>query len=393
MRGHLTKRGKNSWSIILDLPRDPATGKRRQQWHTVKGTKKQADAKLAELLHQIDSGGYVKSAKLTVGALLEQWLRNYVETNVRPRTIEGYRDIVRVHLMPKLGQIPFAQLSGSHLQEYYANALKCGRADGKGGLSARSVMHHHRVIRQALGHAVKWQLVQRNVALTVDPPRPGRVEMKYLDEEGLDRLLETARRTIYFPVLHLAAYTGMRRSELLGLRWGDVDLDMATLSVVQVMHRVRGAGFVFQPPKTPRSRRQVALTPDSAIALRGHREQQETLRTLLGNPLKDTDLVFCHLDGRPWRPDTVTHAFADLVKRAGLPHIRLHDLRHTHATLMMEQGTNPKVVSERLGHASVAITLDTYSHVTPGLQEAAALRFDEALARKRATKELAPTLG
>lgn len=391
MRGTLKQRSKGSWSIILDLPRDPATGKRRQQWHTVRGSKKQAEAKLVDLLHQIDIGIPVQRSKLTVGNFLQQWLRDYASTNVRPRTIEGYRDIVNGHLIPHLGNIQLAKLNGSHLQEYYAKALKSGRRDGKGGLSARSVMHHHRVLSEALGHAVKWQLTQRNVALSVDPPRPVRVEMKSLDEDGLDRLLETAKGTMYYPFLHLAGYTGMRRSELLGLRWQDVDLILSSLSVVQVMHRIRGGGFVFQPPKTAKSRRAVSLSPKAVIALRAHREQQEAMWSKMGAP--ESDLVFCHYDGGPLRPDTVTHAFADIVKKAGLPHVRLHDLRHTHATLMMDQGTNPKIVSERLGHASVAITLDIYSHVVPGMQEEAALKFDEAMDKNKRRRQPAEVIG
>lgn len=178
----------------------------------------------------------------------------------------------------------------------------------------------------------------------------------------------------------------MRRSELLGLRWGHVDLYMASISVVQVLHRLRAAGFNFQQPKTAKSRRTVDITPESAITLRAHHEQPKAIWNTLGDVLVDRDLVFCHLDGTPMRPDTVTHAFSDLVKKACLPHMRFHDLRHTLATLMMEQGTNPKVVSERPGHANVAITLDTYPHVVPGMQENAALRFDEALASRELTE-------
>lgn len=175
-------------------------------------------------------------------------------------------------------------------------------------------------------------MLSRNAAMAVDPPRPEKKEMKYLDMEQLERLLDAAQETIYHPFLHLSAFTGMRRSELLGLRWRDVDLLMATLSVRQVMHKVRGQGFVFQEPKTAKSRRSVSLSPIAAIALRSHRDQQEALWSKLGTSA--AELVFCHPDGSPLRPDTVTHAFADLVKKAGVPHVRLHDLRHTHATQM-----------------------------------------------------------
>ena len=385
MRGTLKQRSKGSWTIILDAGRDPATGKRRQQWHTVKGTKREAEKRLAELVHQVDNGDYVNPGNLTVGAFLVQWLRDYASTNVRPRTIEGYRDIVIGHLIPGLGNILLLQLKGAHIQGYYTRALECGRKDGKGGLSPCSVLHHHRVLWEALGHAVKWQLVPRNIADTVDPPRPQKLEITTLDNAGLLTLLGKARGSIYFPFLHLVAYTGLRRSEALALKWQDVDLNLATISVVRSVHQIRGVGMEFNQPKTTRSRRQVALSPTAVLALRDHWLQQQALDAELGSPT--SDLVFHRIDGSPLRPDAVTRACAKWAREAGLPALRLHDLRHTHATLMMELGINPKVVSERLGHASVGITLDLYSHVSPSLQAEAAQRFDQGLVTEAATKE------
>ena len=223
MRGHITKRAKGSWTIILDLGRDPATGKRKQHWGTVRGTKRDAEKKLAELQHQMYTGAFVKPSKLTVGDFLREWLQSYVATNVRAATAEGYRIIVERHLVPALGGMVLSELRPSHLQGYYAKALKEGRRDGKGGLSARTVVHHHRVLKEALSHAVKWGHTGRNVADAVDPPRAVDREMNALDPGGVERILEVARGTMYFPLIHLATFTGMRRSELLGLRWKDAD--------------------------------------------------------------------------------------------------------------------------------------------------------------------------
>ena len=380
MRGQIKRRSKISWTLILDLGRDPATGKRQQQWTTVRGTKRDAERKLAELQHQIDTGGFVKPSRLTLGEFLDQWLRDYAATNVRPRTFEGYNTVVRSQLVPKLGNIALGELRPAHLQAYYAKALTDGRVDGKpGGLSARSVLHHHRVLSEALSHAVKWGLVARNVAKAVDPPRPERIEMKALDADGVRKLLEAASGTPYHPMLHLAIYTGMRRSEILGLRWMDVDLSMATLSVVQVIHQLYNGEIIFQEPKTSKSRRLLDLSPTAVLALRAHRERQEADRKMLGVPLADSDLVFSKSDGSPALPNALTKAFGKIARRAGLSAVRLHDLRHTHATLMLRQGVHPKVVQERLGHSSISITLDTYSHVTPGLQRAAALALDREL--------------
>ena len=307
-------------------------------------------------------------------------LRDYAATNVRPRTFEGYRTVVRSQLIPKLGNIALAELRPSHVQAYNAEALTDGRVDGKlGGSSARSVLHHHRVLSEALSHAVKWGLVARNVANAVDPPRAERIEMKALAAGGVRRLLGAAQWTPYHPMLHLATYTGMRRSEILGLRWQDVDLNMATVSVVQVMLRLRDGRVVFQEPKTQKGRRLIDLSPTTVLALRAHRERQEADRAMLGVPLAHSDLVFSQPDGSPSLPDTLSHAFNKIAARAGLGGVRLHDTRHTHATLMLRQGVHPKVVQERLGHSTISVTLDTYSHVTPGLQRAAAMAFDREL--------------
>lgn len=383
MRGHLTQRSKGSWTIVLDLGRDPSTGKRKQQWVTVRGTKKAAEKKLAELQYQMDTGSYVTPTKLTVAQHLRDWLGDYATITVRPRTLEGYTMIVEKHLIPSLGGIVLSQLQPSHLQQYYAKALENGRSDGKGGLSARTVKHHHRVLSEALAYGVRMNRIIRNVGQAVIPPRPVNQEMNTLDETEMDIFLEAARGTPYYHLFHLALYTGLRRSELLGLRWKDVDLYLANLSVTQVMHRLQGGRVVFLEPKTAKSRRQVSLTPDSAIALREHYDQQKQEREAVGIPVDGDTLVFSRFDGTPLPPITVNHAFIRTMKKAGLEGVRMHDLWHTHATLMMKQGVNPKFVQERLGHSSFAVTMDIYSHVVPGLQEAAAIGFDQGVRRHK----------
>ena len=379
-RGHVLQRSKGSYTVVLALGRDPSTGKRRQQWLTVKGTKRDAERKLTELLHEIDNGGFVNSSKSVLGDFLRQWLDTYAATNVRARTLEGYSAVIDRHLIPQLGRIPLSELQPGHLQAYYARALSIGRLDGQGGLSARSVLQHHRVLSEALSHAVKWGHVARNVAQAVDPPQARRKETATLDADGIRRLLDAAQGTIYYPLIHLALFTGLRRSELLGLRWQDLDLNRGTLSVSQVMHHLRDGRIVYEEPKTEKSRRLVALSPVAVLALRGHRDRQEGDRDMLGMALDSGSLVFGHADGSPLLPNTVTHAFIKIVRRAGLGGVRLHDLRHTHASVMLRQGVHPKIVQERLGHSSISITLDVYSHVVPGLQEAAALQFEQELA-------------
>ncbi len=379
MRGHLVKRSKGSWTIVLSLGRDPQTGKTKQQWQSVKGTKAQAEKVLADLLHRLDTGGLVKPSKLTVGTFLHQWLKDYAEVNTSPRTYERYEEIVRVHLTPALGVTPLLSLQPQHIQAYYSQALNSGRRDGKGGLSALTVYKHHRVLFEALKYAVKHGMLTRNVAEAVDAPRAEHKEMTIIGVDGVNSLLEAAKGTSYYSLFYTAIYTGLRRSELLGLRWQHVDLDMATLSVVETLHQRRDGGYFTKQPKSKKGRRSVAMSPALSVMLRTHKEEQEAFCEEIGTQIQATDLVFSHPDGSPIRPGSVTRAFKELSKAVGLNGLRFHDLRHTHATLMLQQGIHPKIVSERLGHSSIGITLDTYSHVLPGLQEAAAKRFEEGL--------------
>jgi integrase len=222
-------------------------------------------------------------------------------------------------------------------------------------------------------------LLVRNVAKAVDPPRPEHTNMATLSPEDVPRFLNAAQETPYYVLFYTALYTGMRRGELLGLRWYDIDLALASLSVSQTLHKLHNGQYIVRDPKSARSRRQIDLPPSLALLLRQHKSKQQAQRILLGKPLADSDLLFSHPDGRPLDPDVISHAFSKIIRKAGLPHIRLHDLRHTHATLLLKAGVHPKIVSERLGHANIGITLDTYSHVLPGLQKAAAERFDTML--------------
>ena len=287
-----------------------------------------------------------------------------------------------------LGRVLLTQLQPQHLQNYYSQALTKGGADGKGGLSARTVQYHHRILSEALSHAVKMGLLVRNVAEVADPPHPERRNMATLALEDIPKFLEATQETPYYVLFYTALYTGMRLGELLGLRWCDIDLDMASLSVVQALYKRSGVCKMLKP-KSSHSRRRIALSPSLALLLREYKADQQTQRILLGKLSADSDLVFSHLDGKPLDPGVVSHTFAKVLKKAGLPHIRFHDLRHTHATLLLKSGIHPKIVSERLGHANIVITLDTYSHVLPGLQERAAEHFDKLVTRENGGKMVA----
>lgn len=386
MRGHLVKRGSDSWSIVVYNGRDPKTGKKDYKWHSIKGTKKQAEKELTTLLNRLENGNYVKPNKVTLGSFLEQWLKDYASTNVAPRTFERYSEIVRTHIIPNLGNIALSQLKPEHLQGFYSKELTNGRIDGKGSLSAQTVKHFHRVLSEALKHALKWGLVIRNVADAVDPPRPVKKEMATIQPEKIGSLLDEAKKLEskssipYYILVYTALHTGMRRGELLALRWNDIDLDLMTISVNRSLQVLKTGELSITEPKTPKSRRMITMTPSLAIELRKHKESQSALRLLNNNPVKQDDLIFSTFEGQPINPNTVTPAFSKIAERIGIK-LRLHDLRHTHATLLLKAGVHPKIVSERLGHSTVAFTLDTYSHVVPGLQEAAAKAFDQILVR------------
>ena len=309
-----------------------------------------------------------------------------------PRTRDRYEEIVKLHLIPAFGSIPLVALKPQHIQKYYAKALQSGRRDGKGGLSARTVHKHHRVLFAALKYAAKHNFLVRNPAEAVTPPHGQSKELAIVGANRLQLILEAAKESLYYALFFTSAYTGLRRGELLGLRWGDIDLEKATLSVVQTLQQLRNGEYIFREPKTRRSRRQIALSPDLALLLTEHRLDQEDVQKLLGRPLAPDDLIFSQPNGRPLRPNSLTRVFQTIAKKVGLDGVTLHSLRHAHATILLQRGVHPKIVQERLGHSSVATTLDIYSHVVPGLQEAAARRFDEGLESALTESQVAEVL-
>jgi len=381
MRGFIKKRSKDSYICRIPIGKD-GSGKYRFHSETIRGNKKDAEKHLSEMLSRMDNGTFIKPAKTTVSEYLQRWLDEYVKPNLGPRTYEGYESIVRCHLKPELGHIQLMQLKPQHLQKYYAKKLSVGRCDGGGALSQTTVSHHHTCFHRALEMAVKTGLIIRNPADAVTPPRPLHTEMTTMNEDDLQKFLETAKPTPYYPIFYTSLFTGMRRSEVLALRWCDVDLLMCQVSVTQVLHHLRDGSLVFRPPKTAKGRRVIALPPSLALVLKDHKEQKTLEWISMGKAIKESDLVFSTLEGTPLLPDRMSHAWIRIIKRAGLEHVRLHDARHTHASLLLKQGVHPKVVQERLGHATISTTLDLYSHVAPGLQEKAAAGFDEVLGHK-----------
>jgi integrase len=358
VRGTVIRRG-STYSVVLDLGKGP-DGKRIRKWHPGYPNEKAAERARVELLAALGRGTYVEPSKRAVGPFLrEDWLPG-LRAQVRPSTWAEHRSKVEVHLVPAIGGVLLQRLNPGHLNTLYADLLERG-------LSARTVLHVHATIRRALADATRWGLVPRNVALLASPPRPNRPELQVWTAADLRSFLAFVEGDRLYALWLLAASTGMRRGEVLGLQWPDVDLGRARVAVrrslVTVGHRV-----VVSEPKTAKGRRSVALDPATVAGLKALRKHQTVERLAWGPAWTDSGLVFTREDGRPLHPREVTRAFTRHVLAAGLPVIRLHDLRHTHATLALAAGVHPKVVQERLGHANIAITLDTYSHAVPALE-------------------------
>ncbi len=373
----IRKRGKNSFEIDVYLGRDPVTGKRLRDTHAFTGTLKGARAEQRRLLRERDLGTYVSPSTLTVGEYLDQWLRDYAKPNVAGNTYEGYERIIRLHVKPHLERVPLSKLRPLHVQGLYGKLLAQTDESGAQILSAHSVLHVHRALKQALKQAVRWQLLAVNPCDAVDPPRREHKEMQAITENETARLLEGLSGTRYRAPVLVAVTCGLRRGELLGLRWQDVDLDGGKLSVRQALEQTK-AGIRAKQPKTAKSRRQLSVPAFVVAELRQHRKEQNERRLEQGNTWQDHDLVFPSPNGAPWSPSAFSRLFLHHARRLGVS-CRLHDLRHSHATQLLHQGVHPKIVSERLGHSTVGFTLDTYTHAVQGMDEDAAALIGAAI--------------
>ncbi len=374
MKGHIRERSPGHWAIVIDL-RDPATGNRKRKWHKFEGTKRAAQTECARLVSEIQRGSYVEPNKTTVAQFLDGWLAD-VKARVSPKTYERYEQVCRKNIAPLLGAVLLPKLKPAQISEAYTKALACGRRKRSGGLSPRTVHHMHVILKGALAQAVRWEMLVRNPAAAVDPPKVGHAPMHTYDLSQTAELLEAARgRRIFVPTL-LAVLCGLRRGEIAALRWRNVDLVVGQLAVVQSAEQTK-AGVRYKEPKSGRGRT-VALSATSVAELKAHRIQQAQDLLKVGKRLSDDDFVVTQADGLPLQPHSLGQEWVRFLARNGtLPRIRFHDLRHAHATHLLASGVHPKIASERLGHSKVGITLDLYSHVLPNMQtDAVALVVD-----------------
>jgi integrase len=404
MKGHTRKRGESgSWEYIVDIgpaaaqrctvcnkrvwierrPRASCpkcggelkeTEERRRETKAGFATQKECQQAMNKLLVAVEQQNYSVPTKASVKEYLtKEWLPA-VKSTIRPTTYNSYLQHVECHIVPHIGTVNLAKLTGSQLNALYAKLVEAGRKDGKTGLSPMTIHHVHACLHKACKDAVRWGHISRNPLDAADPPRKkgdGTRAMKTWSKEQLKAFLASVADERLSPLWHTIAMTGMRRGEALGLRWSDVDLENARLSVRRALVPV-SREVVVSEPKTAKGRRVIALDPGTVEVLKAQAARQLDEQDDWDAAWVESGLVFTAENGAALGPESLTRYFRQAVKRSLLPGIRLHDLRHTHATLALQAGIHPKVVSERLGHATVSITLDTYSHAIRAMQEEAA---------------------
>jgi integrase len=383
--GNITQRGKSSWRLKFDIEPDPVTGERRTRYKTIKGGKRAAQSELRRLLNEVDEGQFIDPVRTTVSEYLERWDRDWAAVQVSPKTSERYAELMRKHVQPHIGSIAIQKLKPADLAELYAKLLREGRGrdnDGEPqGLAPRTVGHVHRVLHRALGHAQRWQIVSTNVASVVAPPKVESTEVAiWTQEQTADALSKLKDRPIY-PIAALAVGTGMRRGEILALRWKDLDLDGAKVRVEQSLEATK-AGLRIKAPKTKHSRRAISLSGWTVEVLRAHRV--EALKTALAlgiGRLPDDGLVFGKPeDGSPRNPGTISTDWTRAVRALDLPPVSFHGLRHTHASQLIAAGLDVLTISRRLGHGSPTVTLSVYGHMFGNTDDRAAQIMDAAFA-------------
>lgn len=368
MRGTITKKGKK-WYIVVDIGIDE-NGKRKQKWFSGYDRKKDAEKDLAKIINQLETNTFIMPEKTTLEEHLNYWLENYAKPNLSPTTIYGYEIIINKHIIPILGKIELQKLKPIQIQRYYD--LK------KEELSGKTLVQHHRVLRKALDYAFKLQLIPNNPADAVEPPKAKKYKAKVLNLEEIEAMLKALKEDKLEVPINLALALGLRRGELLGLKWEDIDLDKG---LIHIKHNLVRAGkkLVLKEPKSDSGVRTLQIPSSLINMLKKHKVKQLEQKIFLGEAYNDKGFVFCREDGEPINPSTFSHWFDDFIKKNNLPDIRLHDLRHTNATLMLKGKVAPKVASKRLGHSNITITMDLYSHVLEDMDKEAANTIDNLI--------------
>lgn len=371
IKGYFRRRGK-TWSFTVDVGKKP-NGSRDQKTKGGFKTKKEAEQACAELITRLSKGDYLEPSKKTLQEAIISWLDLIVKSTVRISTFDNYSKVILKRIVPALGQHKLKDISVEHVQKFYLSLLA-------EGLSAEYIRYIHSVLKGFFKYQVRIQNISKNVLDLVDPPRISRKEQKTWTIQEASRFLEVAKseNSTYYIVYLLALYTGLRRGELLALRWKDCNMEQGKISVYQTLYYAKQV-FHFLEPKTSHSARLISI-PDFVIEeLKKHKAWQDQHKKQLGTAYEDYSLVAANELGRPIHPRSLTGHFNRTIKKANVPRIRFHDQRHTHATILLKLGEHIKIVSERLGHSNSAMTMNVYSHVTKDMQEQAAKKFEAAM--------------
>jgi integrase len=379
MSGHIRRRGERSWELKFDLGRDPATGQRQIRYQSFKGTKREAQIELARLVAQNAAGGGIDPSKETIAEFAQRWDCDWLSLNVSPKSLERYRQVLRLYVVPYIGTMRLQKLRAVHLIELYAKLLRTGGHKGR-PLAAASVGYAHRVLHRMLGHAATWGVVTTNVASLVSPPSVPESEITILSEEQIGVMLRHLQGRTLRPIVSFLLGTGARRGEALTLCWKDVDLDNGTVRIERSLEQTK-AGLRIKSPKTKHARRNVSISPWVVAELRAHRVRQQERRLSLGQgKATPDDLVFARWDGKTRSPHWLTQKFAQAMAALKFD-CTLHGLRHTHVSQLIAAGLDVLTISRRIGHAKPAITLDRYGHMFKNTDARAAEIMEAAFRR------------
>ncbi|MFS0592533.1 site-specific integrase [Cytobacillus horneckiae] len=369
MKGYIRKRG-TKWSYTVDIGKDPKTGKRRQRSKSGYKTKKEAQAALAELVNNVEKGNVVEASSRYFNEFTIEYMDKTYKNRVKASTYDRTMSLLNTHILPWFENIQLKDINPFMVHEFYDEKIK--------EYTPSYVQRMHEIMRRILYKAFEWELILKDVASRLEPPKKEKTVLDVWSVQNVNDYLKFTKHSRYHPIFYLAAHTGMRKGEILGLSWEDVDFESRKLKINKTLYKITGE-FLLQSPKSYSSIRTIYMDDDLIRVLKKQKVKQNIEKMKFGTVYKEHNMVFAQETGEFINPTAVNQLFTRFIKQSKLPYIRFHDLRHTHATILLQMGVNPKLVADRLGHSSVKITLDIYSHVLPEMQQNLTDQFSKAM--------------